>query len=488
MKLKLTVLFAAGVIAMGLLLGASAAQAEPVVIVDGTTATHIQNLEVDGKTYNVAFLRTTADTIYGPGLGYDFPDITLARNAKNAVNLALNNSPPPIPTTVGPSSADSIIDYGIGYPETTCPFQCNIHNGSYTNLFGGMWADSDTDLWLVDDEHMYADFTLVGAQPDPVTVGGSVTGLVGENQGLVLRNNGRDDETIIGNGPFTFDTPHNPGTYYDVAVATDPSNPDQACSVTNGSGVLPEQNVTNVEVTCDPPDEPPVVDTAFLPAVHLLLLGGDEDPPEKVLVPNVVGKIQASAEEDIDAAGLTLGPVTDQSSEDVDAGYVISQNPVAGTEVDSGSAVNLVISTGSGAQGPNVIIHNGYVSQIENLDVGGTFYNVLFAYGTASQVYSASYVFDFPGDPQPDDATLALVAVNDALNAHSPIPPGAGSQGSERFHIGYNRSLSIVNAMVGEYIEPPEWDKCTSGICVTGLRALGTDNNVTWAKFTEVSP
>ena len=45
MKLKLIVFFAAGVIAMGLLLGASAAQAATVTVVDGN-ATRIDNLDV----------------------------------------------------------------------------------------------------------------------------------------------------------------------------------------------------------------------------------------------------------------------------------------------------------------------------------------------------------------------------------------------------------------------------------------------------------
>jgi hypothetical protein len=266
MKLKLIVFFAAGVIALGLLLGLSAAQAESTVTVDGVTATHIQNLEVNGHLYNVAFLIDTANTIYGTDLVYDFPDRDLARNAKNAVNVALNNDGRA--TKVGPSSAEGIIDYGIGYPEVLQPFKNNVHNGSYTQKFG--WIDSDFDFWDVAVAHMYADFTLAGPEPVPVTIGGSVTGLVGS--GLVLQNNGRDDLSIEDNGSFTFNTPHTPGTYYDVTVATDPSNPDQACSVANGSDIVPDQAVTNVAVTCAPPVDPPVGNTALLPAVNLLLL------------------------------------------------------------------------------------------------------------------------------------------------------------------------------------------------------------------------
>ena len=45
-------------------------------------------------------------------------------------------------------------------------------------------------------------------------------------------------------------------------------------------------------------------------------------------------------------AGLTVGTVTQQYSATVPAGNVISQNPVSGTSVAPGSAVNLVVSLG----------------------------------------------------------------------------------------------------------------------------------------------
>jgi hypothetical protein len=68
--------------------------------------------------------------------------------------------------------------------------------------------------------------------------------------------------------------------------------------------------------------------------------------PASVTVPDVVGLAQAAAEAAITAAGLTLGTVTTQSSDTVPAGDVISQNPAAGASVASGSAVDLVVSSG----------------------------------------------------------------------------------------------------------------------------------------------
>jgi hypothetical protein len=65
-----------------------------------------------------------------------------------------------------------------------------------------------------------------------------------------------------------------------------------------------------------------------------------------VLVPNIVGQSQASAEAAITAAGLTVGTVSTANSATVSAGAVISQSPAAGTSVTPGSAVNLVVSSG----------------------------------------------------------------------------------------------------------------------------------------------
>jgi hypothetical protein len=87
--------------------------------------------------------------------------------------------------------------------------------------------------------------------PDPVTIGGTVSGLVGS--GLVLQNTGRDDLPISEDGPFTFDTARLPGTIYDVTVATHPTAPAQTCNVENGSGTVPLQDVTDVAVTCAEP-------------------------------------------------------------------------------------------------------------------------------------------------------------------------------------------------------------------------------------------
>ena len=65
-----------------------------------------------------------------------------------------------------------------------------------------------------------------------------------------------------------------------------------------------------------------------------------------MLVPNVVGQTQSTAQANIVSGILVVGSVTSQHDATVPAGKVISQNPAAGTNAVQGSGVNLVVSLG----------------------------------------------------------------------------------------------------------------------------------------------
>ena len=68
---------------------------------------------------------------------------------------------------------------------------------------------------------------------------------------------------------------------------------------------------------------------------------------EKKSVPNVQNLTQAAAKNKLESNGLKLGLITTEMSNTVSKGKVISQSVAAGTEVDAGTAVNLVISGGT---------------------------------------------------------------------------------------------------------------------------------------------
>ena len=67
---------------------------------------------------------------------------------------------------------------------------------------------------------------------------------------------------------------------------------------------------------------------------------------QMVTVPNVEGLSRDAATTAIMAAELTVGTLTQQSSNTVATGNVISQDPASGSSVAQGSPVNLVISSG----------------------------------------------------------------------------------------------------------------------------------------------
>ena len=80
------------------------------------------------------------------------------------------------------------------------------------------------------------------------TVGGTVTGLSGA--GLVLPTTAGDNVTIAQNGSFAFPTPIASGGTYSVTRLTNPVNPWQTCTVSNGAGTVGAASVTSIAVSC----------------------------------------------------------------------------------------------------------------------------------------------------------------------------------------------------------------------------------------------
>lgn len=81
------------------------------------------------------------------------------------------------------------------------------------------------------------------------TIGGTLSGLA-TGDSVILEDNGGDALTLTANGTFTFKTPvTGPTDAYAVTVNTQPTTPNQICTVANGSGTA-SANVTNVTVSC----------------------------------------------------------------------------------------------------------------------------------------------------------------------------------------------------------------------------------------------
>jgi hypothetical protein len=81
------------------------------------------------------------------------------------------------------------------------------------------------------------------------TIGGTLSGLA-TGGSVILQDNGGDSLTLTANGSFTFKTAvTGPTDAYAVTVLTQPTSPNQICTVASGSGTA-TANVTNVAVTC----------------------------------------------------------------------------------------------------------------------------------------------------------------------------------------------------------------------------------------------
>ena len=76
---------------------------------------------------------------------------------------------------------------------------------------------------------------------------------------------------------------------------------------------------------------------------------------QMVAVPTVEGLTQGAATTTITGANFKVGTVTQQSSNTVATGSVISQDPASGSSLAEGTSVNLMISSGPQMlAGPNV--------------------------------------------------------------------------------------------------------------------------------------
>ncbi|MDE3075741.1 MAG: PASTA domain-containing protein, partial [Chloroflexota bacterium] len=66
-------------------------------------------------------------------------------------------------------------------------------------------------------------------------------------------------------------------------------------------------------------------------------------PASKEAVPNLVGLPLAQAISLLQSSGLTLGPITFSTQSSVPIAAVLNQSPAAGTQVDAGAAVSLLV-------------------------------------------------------------------------------------------------------------------------------------------------
>ena len=98
--------------------------------------------------------------------------------------------------------------------------------------------------------------------------------------------------------------------------------------------------------------------------------------PGTTEVPDLVGSTTAQAQQALEEAGLEVGTPTQDASEDVPKDRIISQSPAAGEEVETGTPVDFVVSTGPEAPAtvtvPDVVGSDEATARAELEDAGLT--------------------------------------------------------------------------------------------------------------------
>ena len=170
----------------------------------------------------------TTYTIGGSLSGLTGSGLVLQNNAGDNLNVPAKATGFTFPTAIASGAAYAV----TVLTQPTNPAQtCTVSSGSGTV--------SGANVTMV----------AIACTVNVYTVGGSISGLTGS--GLVLQDNAGDNLKVAANATsFTFPTAIASGAAYAVTVLTQPSNPAQTCTVSNGSGTVTGANVTKVAIAC----------------------------------------------------------------------------------------------------------------------------------------------------------------------------------------------------------------------------------------------
>ncbi|OLE78563.1 MAG: hypothetical protein AUF76_18925 [Acidobacteria bacterium 13_1_20CM_2_65_9] len=182
----------------------------------------------------------------------------------------------------------------------------------------------------------------------------------------------------------------------------------------------------------------------------------------QVAVPNVIGVTQAAATTAITGANLTVGAITTASSTTVPAGLVISQTPIAGTQVAAESAVALVVSSE-----PPLILVPFAVDTVVFSDGTGTRVTAPFRTAEAGEVLVA-----FVSSDGPNNATRQTVTVSGAGLPWSLVTRANTQFGTAEIW-AVTAPAQLVNATVTATQSISGFDQSLTVMAFTGAGGIG---------------
>jgi len=148
--------------------------------------------------------------------------------------------------------------------------------------------------------------------------------------------------------------------------------------------------------------------------------------PELFPVPDVTGDTLEGAQATLEGAGFVLGSQTEEFSDEVDEGRIISQDPAAGGEFRAGTAVNVVVSAGPEEIVVPNVVGQDWIQAAETLQAEGlrVFRNV----DTTPSSEPENTVL--ATDPAPGTQVERGTAVRLTTSSGPPEQPGNGGSGS----------------------------------------------------------
>lgn len=213
---------------------------------------------------------------------------------------------------------------------------------------------------------LWPDTTLVEA-PDLVGLPVAEATMAIEDAGLVLGATRTEATDLVGPGEVVEQQPEagvevEEGSLVDLVIAEAPPPvevdvPDLVGLTTEAArNLLEERGLVAGAITGEPSEEfeagivvshEPVAGAAVPEGSDVSLVVSEGTPVEIVAVPNVVDLSEDVARDELGDVGLEVGAVSEENSTTGDIGVVLAQDPPAGSEVESGSSVDLVVSIGT---------------------------------------------------------------------------------------------------------------------------------------------
>jgi beta-lactam-binding protein with PASTA domain len=215
--------------------------------------------------------------------------------------------------------------------------------------------------------------------------------------------------------------------------------------------------------------------------------------PTTVLVPGVVSQTQAAATAAITGAGLTLGAVTTGSSTTVASGSVISQNPVGGTSALVGSAVALVVSSGSPAPVGGLVLAFGFEEAAGNsvLDSSAAPVNGTIAGATRVAAGKIGRALSFDGVNDwvtVNDTTASKIDLTSGMTLEAWVRPTSALSGWESVVIKERTTVGLSYALYANDGAPDASGFAgPAGYIRPGPVASTTDQGVRQASHTSIA-